>query len=213
MNDHHPHEPRSVPLAALEHFHYCARQAGLIHLDQVWSENIATVAGDLAHQNVDLPGARTRRGTKAVRALPVHSHTWHIHGICDLVEITGDTAVPVEYKVGRYRPGGSADIQVAGQALCLREAGFTVTEAFVYSAAERRRHPVALSDALIATTIATIEATHQMMRQHRLPEAVADKRCRGCSLREDCLPELSSRRHLDADGYLYTARDEGSWDD
>jgi CRISPR-associated exonuclease Cas4 len=213
MSDPSTAEPVSVPLSALEHVHYCPRQAGLIHLDRVWSENADTVAGDLAHQRVDIPGGRTRKGTRTVRAMPVHSRTWALHGVCDLVEITGDRAIPIEYKVGRYRPGAAADIQVTAQAICLRESGFTVNEAYIYSAADRRRHPVALTEALETATVGAIEQAHALFRSRRLPPAVNDKRCRACSLRSDCLPELTDGKRSGSREALFQPRDEGTWDD
>lgn len=32
-------ERRPIPLSALQHAVYCARQAALIHLEQLWAEN------------------------------------------------------------------------------------------------------------------------------------------------------------------------------
>ena len=139
----------SIPLSALEHVAYCERQAALIHVEATWADSIDTVRGDLAHRAVDLPGIRRRHGLTTVRALPVHSHQHGLHGICDLVEITGTAAVPVEYKVGPYRPGGPADLQVAGQAICLAEIGYQVPVGYVYSAADRKRHEVPITADLL----------------------------------------------------------------
>jgi CRISPR-associated exonuclease Cas4 len=95
----------------------------MIHVEATWAENVDTVRGDLAHRAVDLPGTKRRRGLTSVRSLPVRSRRYGLHGVCDLVEIQAGHATPVEYKVGPYRPG-PADLQVAGQAVCLAEAGY-----------------------------------------------------------------------------------------
>lgn len=199
----------SVPLAALEHVAYCRRQAAMIHIEATWADNIDTVRGDLVHQAVDLPGTQRRRGLRSVRALPVRSTRYGLHGICDLVEIEGGQATPVEYKVGPYRPG-PADLQVAGQAVCLLEAGFGVPVGYVYSAADRRRHEVQVTDTLIAEMNAAAEDMRVLLAGDRLPIAHNDRRCRRCSLREDCLPELTAVRTARAPD-LFTPRPLGDW--
>lgn len=136
---------REVPLSALEHYDYCHRQTALIHVDGVWSENAETVRGDLSHTVVDLPGIQRRRGLTTIRSLPVWSDIHGLRGICDVVEFENRTATPVEYKVGRHQPGGPAELQLAGQALCLIEAGFDVPTGHIYSVTERRRHPVPIT--------------------------------------------------------------------
>lgn len=201
----------SVPLSALEHVSYCERQAALIHVEATWSDSADTVRGDLAHQAVDLPGTRRRHGLVAARALPVHSIQHGLHGICDLVEFTGTTAVPVEYKVGPYHRGGSADLQVCGQAICLTEAGFLVPEGFVYSATDRRRHTVAISSELVCRTLAAADRMRALLTADRLPAARNDRRCSRCSLRDDCLPEITfTSRHADN---LFAERPLGTWRD
>jgi CRISPR associated protein Cas1/Domain of unknown function DUF83 len=44
-----------VMLSALQHFVYCPRQFALIHLEQVWEENIFTLRGLRVHERVDEP--------------------------------------------------------------------------------------------------------------------------------------------------------------
>jgi CRISPR-associated exonuclease Cas4 len=198
----------SVTLSALEHVAYCERQAALIHVEATWSDSADTVRGDLAHRAVDLPGTRRRRDLTTIRALPVHSRRHGLHGICDLVEITGTTAVPVEYKVGPYHPGGPADLQVAGQAICLAEAGYQVLAGYVYSAADRRRHEVPITPDLIARTLAAAARMRTLLSQDRMPAARHDRRC---SLRDDCLPEITCTPSHPGD--LFAARPLGTWHD
>src|SRR5690349_7660035 len=92
--------PDSIPLSALEHVEYCRRQAALIHIEATWTDSGDTVRGDLLHRTVDLPAVRSRRGVQVLRALPVRSERLVLHGVCDLVEIEGQQATPVEYKIG-----------------------------------------------------------------------------------------------------------------
>jgi CRISPR-associated exonuclease Cas4 len=202
---------RSVPLSALEHVVYCQRQAALIHVEATWAESVDTVRGDLVHRAVDLPGMRRRRGVRLIRALPVQSRAYGLHGMCDLVEISGDTAVPVEYKVGPYRPGGPADVQLAGQAACLAEAGYLVPVGYIYSAVDRRRHEVPISGALLDRMRQAADELRTLLARDSLPPARNDSRCRRCSLRDDCLPELTHRPNHAVD--LFSPRSLGTWRD
>ncbi len=205
-------EPWDVPLSALEHYAYCHRQMALIHVESAWAENIHTVRGDLSHTAVDLPGIRKRAGVVVVRSLPVWSDRHQLRGVCDVVEFNGRLAQPVEYKVGRHLPGGPAELQVAGQALCLIEAGFDVPHGYVYSVAERRRHPVPIDDEALARVVAAATAIRKLLHAASLPLARNDTRCRRCSLRDDCLPEVTDghpQRPVD----LFQPRPLGEWRD
>ncbi|MDG4829477.1 CRISPR-associated protein Cas4 [Solwaraspora sp. WMMD1047] len=197
-----------VPLSALEHYDYCHRQTALIHVEGVWAESAETVRGDLSHAAVDLPGIQRRAGLTVIRSLPVWSHEHGLRGICDVVEFEGRTATPVEYKVGRYQPGGPAELQLGGQALCLLEAGYEVPAGYIYSVAERRRHPVPIEPGLLARVVAATEAVRALLTTQTLPLARNDSRCRKCSLRDDCLPEVTDGRGW-ASRDLFTPRPLG----
>lgn len=200
-----------VPLSALEHWAYCPRQMALIHTENVWNENAETVRGDLSHRAVDLPGVRQQAGIVIVRSLPVWSEIHGLRGVCDIVEFQDRTAAPVEYKVGKHMPGGPAELQVAGQALCLLEAGFEVPTGFIYSITERRRHPVHIDDVALAKVVQAATEIRRQLQQQRLPVAVNDARCRRCSLRDDCIPDLTCGPHVAVD--LFAPRPIGQWND
>ena len=62
-------DPDPIPLSALQHWHYCPRQCGLIHLEQVFDDRIAIHA--LQGQWVALP---IQRNPYAARN-PTHRKT------------------------------------------------------------------------------------------------------------------------------------------
>jgi len=185
-----------IPLSALEHADYCLRQAALIHVEGVFADDARTVSGTLAHQNVHEmknPAARSGAATRILTGVPVWSHRLGLYGICDAIEISPGTALPVEHKIGPYVPGGPADVQAAGQALCLAEMlGIDVPAACVFSHADRRRHLVQVTPALTTRVEELALSLRMVLRTSRLPEAVHDRRCRRCSVRHDCLPNLVS---------------------
>jgi len=205
-------EQTSVPISALEHFAYCARQAALIHVEGFFESNVETVRGDLAHHTVDVAGRTVdRRGQRAWHALPVFSDTLGIHGTCDVVEMGPRGPVPVEHKSGQYRPGGPADIQVGAQALCLEEMFHTrVDVGVVFAGRDRRRSDVVIDDVLRVRVREAIVGMRALIDTLSVPPPILDSRCRRCSLRAGCLPEGVSPA---VEAALFTPRPEGSWDD
>lgn len=205
------HEPglSQVPLSALEHFDYCPRQAGLILLEDGYADDAATVRGTLLHQRVHEPGEDTRAGLRTLRALPVWHEALGLTGVCDVVEIYADgTIIPVEHKSGGYHPGGPADVQLAGQAMCLEEMFSTsVPQGVIFSAADRRRHQVTVDPALRNRVISGAVEIRAIMAREQLPPALSDSRCRRCSMNHVCLPKVmtSDRAFARAAATLFTA--------
>ena len=193
-------EPDPLPLSALQHWAYCPRQCGLIHLEQAFDDNLHTQHGRAVHAQVDQPGLELRRGLRIERALPLWSDVLGLVGKADVVEFEPDgTPYPVEYKHGsRHKAADIAacdDVQLAAQALCLEEmTGRTVSEGALYYATSRRRRVVAIGADLRAQVKRTAAEVREMLASGRLPPPTADvRRCKGCSLRERCQPEALAR--------------------
>ena len=183
-----------LPLSALEHADYCLRQAALIHIDGVFTDDARTVSGTLAHQIVHElknPLPRSEAAARTVTGVPVWSDRLGLYGVCDAVDVSPSTVTPVEHKVGRYVPGGPGDVQAAAQAICLEEMlGTEVRTAWIFSYTDRRRHRIDVSMALRSRVESLAETLRAVLAASRLPEAVNDRRCVRCSLRHDCLPNL-----------------------
>jgi CRISPR-associated exonuclease Cas4 len=191
-----------LPLSALQHWAYCPRQCGLIHLEQAFDDNIHTQRGQTVHAQVDKPGVEERKGLRIERALPLWSDALGLIGKADVVEFEPDgTPYPVEYKHGsRHKAADIAacdDIQLAGQALCLEAmTGRAVSEGALYYASSRRRRIVPITSLLRAQVVATAQAVRTMLVNGALPPPTRDvRRCKGCSLRERCQPEALARLH------------------
>ena len=60
----------ALPISGLQHLAFCPRQWALIHLEQVWVENLRTAEGRLLHERADLPGESRRAGLRTVRGRP-----------------------------------------------------------------------------------------------------------------------------------------------
>ncbi|MFC9409667.1 CRISPR-associated protein Cas4 [[Kitasatospora] papulosa] len=194
-----PHQPKrgegdltQVSLSSLEHYAYCPRQAGLILLEQTWTDDAATVRGTLLHQRVDTPGNHGRGTIRTLHALPVWNDHHGLTGVCDTVELHADGRIlPIEHKSGRYVPGGPADLQAAAQAICLEEMfSRPVPQAVIYSGTDRRRHTITIDQTLRSRVLQTAHQVRNLLDHSQLPAPAADSRCRRCSLATDCMPKL-----------------------
>ncbi|MFD5728934.1 CRISPR-associated protein Cas4 [Streptomyces sp. NPDC058368] len=214
-----PHPPKSgegdltqVSLSSLEHYAYCPRQAGLILLEQTWTDDAATIRGTLLHQRVDTPGNQARGTIRTLHALPVWNDQHGLTGVCDTVELHADSRVlPIEHKSGRYVPGGPGDLQAAAQAMCLEEMfSRPVPQAVVYSGTDRRRHTIPIDETLRSRVLQTAQQVRNLLDRGELPRPPADRRCKRCSLATDCMPKLltGTGRYQDALTRLYCADDQ-----
>ncbi|MBL8397305.1 MAG: CRISPR-associated protein Cas4 [Candidatus Accumulibacter sp.] len=184
-----------ITLSALQHWCYCPRQCALIHIEQVFEDNLYTQRGQALHQRVDDPGCEVRDGLRVERALPLFNDALGLVGKADVVEFLPDgTPYPVEYKQGsRHKRADIAacdDVQLAAQVLCLEEMfGKPVAEGALYYATSRRRRIVAVDAGLRKKTLAAIAAVRALLAAGDTPLPLADEHCRACSLRDLCQPE------------------------
>ena len=206
-------ELEQIPLSALQHWHYCPRQCGLIHLEQVFDENVYTLRGQAVHAKVDQPGVKTAKGVRVERALPLWHDALGLVGKSDVVEfLAGGVPYPVEYKHGSRNkaPDIAAcdDLQLAAQGMCLQAmTGKTVNEGALYYATSKRRRVVAITEQLRADVAQTADAIRQMLASGELPPPLvgeqAAKRCKACSLLERCQPQATHMGLLAARAALF----------
>ena len=184
-----------ITISALQHWAYCPRQCALIHVEQVFEENLFTQRGQALHTRVDDPGFEVRGGLRVERALPLFCDRLGLVGKADVVEFLPDgIPYPVEYKHGsRHKRADIAacdDLQLAAQALCLEEMfGKPVAEGALYYASSRRRRIVAVDADLRAKTESTAAAVRRLLQSGEMPPPRNDDHCRACSLRDLCQPE------------------------
>ena len=190
-----------IALSALQHWHYCPRQCGLIHLEQAFDDNIHTLRGQAVHAKVDKPGVETAKGVRAERALPLWHDELGLIGKSDVVEfLPGGVPYPVEYKHGsRHKAADIAacdDIQLAAQAMCLQAmTGKAVDEGAIFYATSKRRRVVPVTPELRQSVIQTATDIRAMLASSKLPPplegAQAAKRCKACSLLDRCQPQAA----------------------
>lgn len=186
----------SILISSLGHYAYCPRQCGLMFIEGIWTDNVHTVQGSLVHERVDQPGEAEEDGVRILRALPLRSGRYGLTGKADVVEIRGGVPAPVEYKKGRMRKAGSNyEIQLCAQGLCLEEMfSCDVPAGYLYHVANRRRREVALDLSLRDRTLRILDDVKKLLADGNVPPAEFGDKCRECSLKDVCLPELTADR-------------------
>jgi CRISPR-associated exonuclease Cas4 len=193
------HDP--IPLSALQHWCYCPRQCALIHIEQVFADNLHTLRGQAVHSQVDQPGVETRAGLRVERALPVWSDRLALIGKADVVEFEPDgTPYPVEYKVGSRAKAtwiaACDDLQLVAQALCLEEmTGKHVPAGALFYAKSKRRRELAIDASQRERVETAVAAVRLLLDSAVLPAPTFDQRCEKCSLIDICQPGAPAVAH------------------
>lgn len=193
-----------VPISALQHFVYCPRQCALIHVEQVWDENIYTMRGRRAHERVDSSEAEWRDGERREFALPIWSDRLGLIGRADVVVFEDGGAIyPVEHKIGVRKESRADEIQLCAQAICLEQMfNRSIPQGSIYYVRSRHRRVVRFGPELRREVEHITLLTRTLLDNRTLPEPVADSRCERCSLLESCMPFAHKSITNDADKEL-----------
>lgn len=200
-------EDDMLMLSGIQHYAFCSRQWALIHIEQLWGDNLLTMEGHIMHQHVDDPFYRQKMGEHiCLRSVSLASTELGLYGISDIVELyPSDTCVnaithpsypgywipyPVEYKHGRPKRDDIDMVQLAAQAMCLEEQyGIRIQNGAIYYGETRRRVGVEFTDELRLAVKRYASAMHDIFSQGIIPSAELQPYCRSCSLKDVCLPE------------------------
>lgn len=202
-------------LSGLQHFAFCRRQWALIHIEQLWKENVRTVDGQLFHTKAHDATQRELRGTTLIlRDLSIFSHTLGLSGKCDVVEfhrspdgvsLQGEDGLwspfPIEYKRGLPKEHNADQLQLCAQAMCLEEMlCCSIPQGALFYGENRRRTPVSFDGTLRQQVTELTREMHLLYRKGYTPKATPSKGCNACSLKEACLPRLG--RTMSAVSYV-----------
>ncbi len=194
-------EDNLLPLSALQHLLFCPRQCALIHIEQVWVENLFTAQGRLMHERVDQSGRESRKDVRIEYGMPLRSLRLGLIGKADVVEfhkIESENLwrpFPVEYKRGKAKKENWDKVQLCAQAICLEEMReVEVPAGALFYGKNRRRQEVSFSGDLRRETENTALQLHELIDAGRTPAPVYSKRCDSCSFYELCLPKTLERK-------------------
>ncbi len=181
-----------LPLSALQHFLFCERQCALIHIEQVWAENVYTIEGELLHKRAHSADREKRPGKRTEFGMPIRSLELGLSGKTDAVEYAADGSIlVVEYKRGRPKRGNADEVQLCAQAMCLEEMrGKPVLEGALYYGKVRRRKAVTFNAERRQLTKQTAIRLHELVISAITPHPIYDKsKCPRCSLLSYCMPK------------------------
>lgn len=181
------------------------RRAALLTNEQVWVESADTAKGRAEHERVHDERVERRGDEVRLYEHAVFSDELNISGKCDCVECFAEPdgchipavdfpvrLYPVEYKHGKVRDEASYEIQLCAQAMCLEEMYHTsIPEGAIFYITAHRRKTVALDDGLRNQVRQTVASLEQMRRTFDIPAAEYGPKCKRCSIREVCMPEVN----------------------
>lgn len=214
--------PDYLPARMVNEFAYCPRLFFYEWVEGVFRESADTMEGSIQHRRADAGSGELAGPEEAetihARSVTLASERLRVIAKMDLVEGDGDGVVPVDYKHGKPREtaGGislwpSDRVQIAIQALILRENGYQCSEGVVFYRTTRQRARVAVDEALVRETEETIAAAWQTARSGEIPPPLIDSpKCPGCSLAGICLPDETASLIASDDGEqlaLFATRD------
>ncbi|NMA00537.1 MAG: CRISPR-associated protein Cas4 [Clostridiaceae bacterium] len=209
-------EDKWLLLSGIQHFVYCRRQWALIHVENEWVDNSLTTLGKLIHESVHESARRfERRGNLLIaRGLHVCSRRLGITGVCDVVEFIKDDIgielygvkgkykpIPVEYKRGVPKKSDEDIVQVTAQAMCLEEMlGCEILNATLYYGSTKRRLVIAIDEQRRNRVRELCAEMHHLMDRRFTPHVKVGEKCKSCSLRDICLPDMdrfnSAKRYV-----------------
>src|SRR3989304_5341339 len=198
-----------TPISALNQYLYCPRRCALIHIEQLWSENLFPAEGRIMHDKADSNKFESRGNVRIDYSVPLRSLRLGLVGKADVVEFRnhGDMWIPfpVEYKRGKPKMDDCDKVQLCAQAICLEEMlNIEIREGALFYGQTRRREDVVFDKTLRMETEDTAKKVHELIESGITPRAEYSKKCKLCSLLNICLPKANSK----ASSYLAKAMEE-----
>ncbi|KQC11305.1 MAG: CRISPR-associated protein Cas4 [Smithella sp. SDB] len=208
------YEPEElVPISALTQYAYCPRRCALIHIEQMWEENIFTAEGRIMHEHVHDEGDESRGDVRIEHGASLRSLRLGLIGKADVIEYHRQNdgtwqAFPVEYKRGKPKPDDSDKIQLCAQAICLEEMlNVHIPAGALFYGKTRRRLDVDFDEALRRETQDAAQKTHELIDAGITPAPVYTNRCESCSLMAECMPKTIQKKRT-VESYLKRMLDE-----
>jgi CRISPR-associated protein Cas1 len=197
--------PDYLPARMLNEYVYCPRLFFYEWVDGVFAENRETVEGSLRHRKLErkedaLPDAETVAASETIhsRSVTLSSDSRLLIAKLDLIEGADGIVSPVDYKRGAPRHGDDGSltvwdadrVQLAAQALILRDNGYRCDEGVVYYMATKQRVRVPIDEQTVCWTLEQLANARAVAESRRIPPPLEDSpKCPRCSLVGICLPD------------------------
>jgi CRISP-associated protein Cas1 len=197
--------PDYLPARMLNEYVYCPRLFYYEWVEGVFVESRETVEGSLRHQKLErkedaLPDAEQAAAGETIhsRSVSLSSDTHLLIAKLDLIEGADGIVTPVDYKRGAPREdrdgalaAWDADrVQLAAQALILRDNGYRCDEGVIYYVATKQRVRVPIDEETVRWTLEQLQNARAAASSRQIPPPLEDSpKCPRCSLVGICLPD------------------------
>ncbi|MDD7474215.1 MAG: CRISPR-associated protein Cas4 [Bdellovibrionota bacterium] len=193
-----------LQLSGIQHFMFCPRQWGLIHIENQWAENYLTITGEQLHERVHSQNVEKRKDTVITRAMYIFSRSLEISGQCDVVEFHEDSnginingmdgkwiPIPIEYKRGKGDSIEADKLQLCAEAMCLEEMLVcNINKGFIYYGQPKKRTEVIFNDDLKNSVVNNFKLMHEYFKRGFTPKPKKRISCNSCSIKDLCLPKI-----------------------
>jgi CRISPR-associated exonuclease Cas4 len=210
-------EDELLALSGIQHYVFCKRQWGLIHIEKQWAENVKTIEGRFLHDKVDNGDPQEKRLDKiTMRSVNIQSHRLGLFGVADVVEyvksknnegvsLVGREGlwIPkvIEFKRGKPKKDNCDLVQLCAQAICIEEmSNIFIDRGYIFYGETRHRAEVIFDMKLRDDVFAFAEEMHKDFKNGLIHQPVNDWRCKNCSLNEICMP--SKQRTKSVKSYI-----------
>jgi CRISPR-associated exonuclease Cas4 len=194
---------QELMISGIQHYGFCKRQWMLIHVENLWNENIFTFNGNTIHERVDDPNyTETRHNVRKVRSIRVRSDKLRVYGVADLVEIVQESdrkkvVIPYEYKAGKPKNDKWDIYQVCLVAMCLEEMmSVKIDYGYIFYHKIRRKIRIDFDNIIRQEVKELISKMHEMYRLGITEKEYESKKCTNCSMKIYCIPLRKQRKSL-----------------
>lgn len=193
-----------IELRSIQQYLYCPHRFGLIENECSWAENVFVNRGNLAHKRVNDGKYSSLSGSIQHRSLRVYNDEWGIFGVLDCLELRKSeagvyisayedkyTVSIVEYKVTAPKAGQirrDEHMQLLGQKICVDSLlGCDCKTYFYYTDTHRRDEIKFCADDYVFIS-ETLKSMREIKKTGKIPPIRNDQYCKGCSMKDICLP-------------------------
>ena len=199
--------PDYLPARMINEYVYCPRLFYYEQVEGVFVHNEHTAEGAAQHKRVDKEGKSAPKPDEeseiptVARSITLSSEKHRVIAKLDLAEFADGCAMPVDYKHGRpmkqddgLQAWPSDRVQLAVQALVLRENGYRCLEGVVFYQKTRQRVRISFDDKAMEEAEKAIAEAWKTAASTEMPPPLVDSpKCPGCSLVGICMPDETWR--------------------
>ncbi len=196
---------RDISIRSVQHFLYCPHRWGLIEIGCAWDENMFVTKSNLMHSRVHNPKSDySYSDKKCYTSVSVYNDKdeYNLYGVTDCIEIKNTKMCIVEYKPTRpkNKDYNFDDLmQVFAQKICVDYVFNCNSDGVIYYADVKKRVKLPLQenydeyDEVLKKALVTMRG---LLQTGTIPAIVKDRKCKGCSMKNICMPDFKKFRSV-----------------